>query len=519
MALTKAHNRMIEGSSANVLDFGADNTGATDASAAIKAAIDSLPSGGEVLIPEGTYLISSPITLVGGITVRGKGRAATQLLVNTDIEVFNSDTTTSSSAIFQASIMDLWINKTVTGATTKYDIHLQNPNICRISNVRVKSGHNDTDYSATNVGGIFLDRPSGSTASCFMNVIEDCWVQNNSIYLRKVTDTVIRGGFVWGHTREFAIRIEQGGAIGIENIIGLITSKYKGGIWIDGSAVNQIRISGVEFDGNPLLDTGTGIYCPQQALAVTVTNNTFWGCDFSGMEITDPTGWTITGNAFWKNNSADNGSDDIRIVGKTFKPNGNVVSGNTFTMDVARTNKGYAIREFNSGFNPTGNTYNGNGVYGLTGYQSPAFLLLGDNYVVGNIGVSTNRQTALPNRNEVGTDGVLFTETALVSSGGTLDMTVNTDTYLSNAGGFSGILSVSSTRSDAPTQSRRTVYAAVGRGSTATFTSLASQDGSGGGSAFTVTMASDGVIRFTDTAGTGSAVWATMSFSGTKSYA
>ena len=206
MALTKAHNRMIEGSSANVLDFGADNTGATDASAAIKAAIDSLPSGGEVLIPEGTYLISSPITLVGGITVRGKGRAATQLLVNTDIEVFNSDTTTSSSAIFQASIMDLWINKTVTGATTKYDIHLQNPNICRISNVRVKSGHNDTDYSATNVGGIFLDRPSGSTASCFMNVIEDCWVQNNSIYLRKVTDTVIRGGFVWGHTREFAIR-------------------------------------------------------------------------------------------------------------------------------------------------------------------------------------------------------------------------------------------------------------------------------------------------------------------------
>ena len=519
MALTRVHNRMIEGSSVNVLDFGADDTGVTDASTAIQAALNSLTSGGEVIIPTGTYLISSPITLASGVIVRGDGRNNTKLTVNTDIEVFNSDTATVSSAISYASIQDLFIHKTVTTATTKYDIHLQNPQICSVSNVRVQSGHDDSQYSATNVGGIFFDRPSGSTSPAYINVIDNCWVQNNSVYLRSITDTVIRGGFIWGHVREFAIRIEGGGAIGIENIIGLITSKFKGGIWIDGSGVNQLRISGVEFDGNPLLDRGTGIYCPQLAIACTVTNNTFWGCDLSGIEITDPVGWSITGNVFWKNNDSDQSADDIRIVGKTFQPNGNVVSGNTFTMDVARTNKGYAIREYNSGFSPTGNTYTGNGIIGSTGYQNPAFLLLGDNAVVGNTGVGTANQTALPSENEIGADGILLAKTGLVASAGTLDLTVNTDTYVSNPGGFSGILSVSSTRSDFPTQSRKDIFAVVGQGTTATFNSLASINGSGGGTPFTIGMTTNGVIRFTDTAASGSSVWATMSFSGTKSFA
>ena len=500
MALTKVHNRMIEGSSVNVLDFGADDTGVTDASPAIQAALNSLTSGGEVIIPTGTYLISSPITLASGVIVRGDGRNNTKLTVNTDIEVFNSDTATVSSAISYASIQDLFIHKTVTTATTKYDIHLQNPQICSVSNVRVQSGHDDSQYSATNVGGIFFDKPPGSTSPAYINVIDNCWVQNNSVYLRSITDTVIRGGFIWGHVREFAIRIEGGGAIGIENIIGLITSKFKGGIWIDGSAVNQLRISGVEFDGNPLIDRGTGIYCPQQAIACTVTNNTFWGCDFSGMEITDPVGWSITGNVFWKNNDSDQSADDIRIVGKTFQPNGNVVSGNTFIMDVARTNKGYAI-------------------IGSAGYQNPAFLLLGDNAVVGNTGVGTANQTTLASENEIGLDGILLTKTGLVASAGTLDLTVNTKTYLSNPGGFSGILSVSSTRSDFPTQSRKDIFAVVGQGTTATFNSLASINGSGGGTPFTIAMTTNGVIRFTDTAASGSSVWATMSFSGTKSFA
>ena len=47
----------------SVTDFGADNTGATDCSAEVQAAFDSLAVGGTIYFPRGTYRIDSTITL------------------------------------------------------------------------------------------------------------------------------------------------------------------------------------------------------------------------------------------------------------------------------------------------------------------------------------------------------------------------------------------------------------------------------------------------------------------------
>ncbi len=57
MPLTKATYSMIDGAVLNVLDYGADPTGANDSTAAIQAAIDeALAANKAVYIPTGTYL-------------------------------------------------------------------------------------------------------------------------------------------------------------------------------------------------------------------------------------------------------------------------------------------------------------------------------------------------------------------------------------------------------------------------------------------------------------------------------
>lgn len=61
MALTKVTYSMIEGQYVNVLDYGADNTGGTDTTTAIQAAIDAA-AGRTVYFPAGTYVVTSTLS-------------------------------------------------------------------------------------------------------------------------------------------------------------------------------------------------------------------------------------------------------------------------------------------------------------------------------------------------------------------------------------------------------------------------------------------------------------------------
>ena len=80
MALTKAHNRMIQGSYVNVVDYGATGDGATDDTAALQAAITA-SAGNALVIPDGNYLVSSTITL-SGCTIIGYGAKITSTVAN-----------------------------------------------------------------------------------------------------------------------------------------------------------------------------------------------------------------------------------------------------------------------------------------------------------------------------------------------------------------------------------------------------------------------------------------------------
>ena len=79
MALTKATNRMIEGASVNVKDFGATGDGTTDDSTSVQNAINAANTagGGLVFFPEGTYeLNNSTLTMYSNITLQGEGHAS-----------------------------------------------------------------------------------------------------------------------------------------------------------------------------------------------------------------------------------------------------------------------------------------------------------------------------------------------------------------------------------------------------------------------------------------------------------
>ena len=94
MALIKATNRMISGASVNVLDFGAKGDGTTDDGPAIQLAINSLPSGGTVVIPKGEFLISTGVFITKGIRMLGAGRAN-----------FNGYTSSFSPTVFSGATL------------------------------------------------------------------------------------------------------------------------------------------------------------------------------------------------------------------------------------------------------------------------------------------------------------------------------------------------------------------------------------------------------------------------------
>lgn len=99
MALTKIHNRMVEGDSVNVVDYGATGDGTTDDTAAIQSAITAAANSGQsVFFPNGTYYVTSTITIPeiagdffseNGLMIEGASRNGSVIQTDQDIAVFD----------------------------------------------------------------------------------------------------------------------------------------------------------------------------------------------------------------------------------------------------------------------------------------------------------------------------------------------------------------------------------------------------------------------------------------------
>lgn len=117
MALTKVHNRMVEGSEINVIDLGADPTGVADSTTALQAAFDSTVQ--KVVIPNGIYKITSSLTIDGKKNITGYGND-----VNTSVIRLNDSSVleaikVGSNTRFSGSIKDIVIDRVSFDGTTE----------------------------------------------------------------------------------------------------------------------------------------------------------------------------------------------------------------------------------------------------------------------------------------------------------------------------------------------------------------------------------------------------------------
>lgn len=229
MSLTKVSYSMINGAPVNVLDFGADSTGVTDSSAAFQLAVNA---SANVVVPQGTYLLNTAVTLANGVTIQGQGaNDITKINTTTNVNTFNvGNACTISDIIFTHSGEGRIIN-----ATQKEALHL----------------FNNTFY-ATNAAST---QPLVYVSGSFF------WSRNN--------------GFNNVRTNAYAVVIDRtSGLIHIESHIELNTFGGTGnGIRIL-SSDNSARPEGIYITNNSFIGVNENLRI-EQVLQCTISNNVF----------------------------------------------------------------------------------------------------------------------------------------------------------------------------------------------------------------------------------------------------
>ena len=269
MALTKANNRMIDGAPINVLDYGADNTGVTECSSEIQAAISAAKelrdstdvSSVSVYFPDGVYKITTALKIVKGVNLIGQSIHSVLILQSsTDICLYsavyssgtytdNLDATTATAAGAQecdgCSITNMHFEHTGSSvgsspdSSTAYEaiVQLNGFRSSYISNVRISStvdnigGFFIENSWSTRIEGIYCARGSGRTGGTALHLSTEC---NNFL----VTRAQIFGDW------EYGIRSTNPRSV---TIIEPNVARCDIGIWMGGRCP---RIIGGYFEAN-----------------------------------------------------------------------------------------------------------------------------------------------------------------------------------------------------------------------------------------------------------------------------
>jgi len=125
MSLTKVSFSMINGAMVNVLDYGADPSGAADSTAAIQAAMDAAKAiaqatvafGITVYIPAGTYVTSSTLTIPFYVNLLGETTEGSTIVARFNGDTFTEELSAGQSTLYFTRIEELTVLKSQTDGT------------------------------------------------------------------------------------------------------------------------------------------------------------------------------------------------------------------------------------------------------------------------------------------------------------------------------------------------------------------------------------------------------------------
>jgi hypothetical protein len=207
MSLTKVSYSMIDGTPINVLDYGADPTGADDSYAAFVAA---LAAGSNVYVPQGTYKLTQTLSITGEKLFYGPTSSSSSL----QLAVLNFTGAGNGIQSISAEFGGLCIrNFMITGGdgTGAYAIYNTRPQAV-IENIHIEGWNNS---------GIALERAASGNQGSWGTLVRQCkWVgpETASPFIGFQLD--INGGHVTLDGCEairgsIGINIDQGQAINI----------------------------------------------------------------------------------------------------------------------------------------------------------------------------------------------------------------------------------------------------------------------------------------------------------------
>jgi hypothetical protein len=275
----------------NVIDFGADPTGASNTSAAIQAAINAAsPTNGVVFFPAGTYLVGTTLTASGTLRMIGSGRGTVIAGTANPLLSISYTTAVSGAALSGPRVEELLFRVTSSNAALT----------CTASGYA----------PATN-----------SSPPVFRDVLFDASQSANaSVYLSTFTyggNHIFDGCYWLGYSTAVSASTHVSGTL----LQGVSSPQFTNCYWLFLNAA----VSSTPFSGN-ISQSVTMTNCVVQGSVIGISDNGSSGNNYSNilsdnsfqpLVLTSCSDATVSGGYFGSSLPANNGGANMTINGNS----------------------------------------------------------------------------------------------------------------------------------------------------------------------------------------------------------